>query len=165
MLISLIVLMVMTALAISTMGAATLEEKMAGNANERTIAFQASETGLRTGETWLAGLTQLPTANSTATGGVYSLDNIPAEWWVATPPTVPPPVAAGTIDEASDQPRYVVEQRAFIQGASLVVGGSIPPPGYTIYAIDSRGTGPTEVGAGGGATASVFLQSTFAVPD
>jgi type IV pilus assembly protein PilX len=158
MIMSLIILMVMTLLAISTMGAATLEEKMAGNANDRAIAFQAAETGLRTGETWLGGLTQLPTANATATGGVYSLSNIPATWWTAAPPALPPPVAANTVVEAGQQPRYVIEERAFIQGASLVVGGSLPPPGYTIYAVDARGTG-------GSNTAAVILQSTFAVPD
>lgn len=158
MVMSLIILMVMTLLAISTMGASTLEEKMAGNANDRGIAFQAAETGLRTGEAWLGGLTQLPTANATATGGVHSLGNIPATWWTASPPALPPPVAANTVSEAGQQPRYVVEERAFIQGASLVVGGSIPPPGYTIYAVDSRGTG-------GSNTAAVLLQSTFSVPD
>ena len=158
MVMSLIILMVMTLLAISSMGASTLEVKMAVNANDRGIAFQAAETGLRTGETWVGGLSLLPTANATASNGVYSLNSIPASWWTTTPPAVPPPVATGTVGEAPQQPRYVVEERAFIQGASLVVGGSVPPPGYTVYAVDARGTGAT-------ATAAVLLQSTFAVPD
>ena len=158
MVMSLVVLMVMTLLAISTMGAATLEEKMVCNANDRGIAFQAAETALRTGETWLGGLAQLPTADATASDGAYELGNVPDPWWTAAAPALPPQVPANTITEAGTQPRYVIEERAFIRGASLVVGGSVPPPGYTVYAVEARGTG-------GSNTAAVMLQSTFSVPD
>lgn len=43
---SLVILMILTILGISAMGTASLEEKMSGNTQEATRAFQAAESGL-----------------------------------------------------------------------------------------------------------------------
>ena len=47
------ILIVLTLLGITSMTTTTLEEKMAGNAKDANLAFQAAESALRGGESWL----------------------------------------------------------------------------------------------------------------
>ena len=78
--VSLIILLLMTLIAVTGMQTTTLEEKMAGNSRDRNLAFQAAESALRQGETWLEGF-----ANTTEFGdgegtggtaiGLYDEDN------------------------------------------------------------------------------------------
>lgn len=56
-LISLVMLLAMTILAVTAARQVTLQERMAGNLRERSIAFEAAEAGLRQGEQFLQGLT------------------------------------------------------------------------------------------------------------
>lgn len=51
---SLIFLTVLTILGMSTLGTALLESRMAGNARDRSIAFQAAEMGLRDAELYIS---------------------------------------------------------------------------------------------------------------
>lgn len=53
---ALIFLVVLTILGLTSMQVASLEEKMAGGARDRSIAFQAAETTLRYGEVKLLGV-------------------------------------------------------------------------------------------------------------
>jgi len=65
---SLIFLTVLTILGMSTLGTALLESRMAGNARDRNMAFQAAEIGLRDAELYIrdsgriVGLTEVGTA-------------------------------------------------------------------------------------------------------
>lgn len=51
---ALILLLVLTVIGISSLGSSAMEEKMAGNAKSREIAFQAAEAALRAGERHIA---------------------------------------------------------------------------------------------------------------
>jgi type IV pilus assembly protein PilX len=51
--VGLVTLLVMTVIGTASMQGAALEEKMAGNARSRDLAFQAAESALRAGEDWL----------------------------------------------------------------------------------------------------------------
>lgn len=77
--ISLIFLLLMTLIGVTSMQTTTLEERMAGNTRDRTLALQAAEAGLRQGETWLGSLAN----RNTADNGV-NLAN-PAAWDGGTP--------------------------------------------------------------------------------
>lgn len=50
---SLVFLTILTILGMSSLGTALLESRMAGNARDRNLAFQAAETGLRDAELWI----------------------------------------------------------------------------------------------------------------
>lgn len=56
MVVSLLLLLVMTVLALTASQSTTLQERMAGNARDVDLAFQAAEAGLRDGEATLAKL-------------------------------------------------------------------------------------------------------------
>lgn len=58
--ISLIMLLIMTLIGLASMQSTTLEEKMAGNYRDLNIAFQAAESTLRDGETWISQLATEP---------------------------------------------------------------------------------------------------------
>lgn len=66
--ISLIVLLLMTLIGTGGLQATSLEEKMAGNMRDRNLAFQAAESALKAGETYLGTTTPLPAFNCTVVG-------------------------------------------------------------------------------------------------
>lgn len=76
--VSVILLVVLTLLAIAGLRSATLQERMAGNARDRAIAFQAAESALMGAEKLIGA--GLPAANGTVTAakactkGVFRLD-------------------------------------------------------------------------------------------
>lgn len=51
--VSLIILLILTILGVAGMRSSTLEERMAGNARDRHLAFEATEAGLLAGEQFL----------------------------------------------------------------------------------------------------------------
>lgn len=51
--VSLILLLIMTLIGVFAMRGTIMEERMAGNMRDRSLAFQAAEGGLRDGEGWL----------------------------------------------------------------------------------------------------------------
>jgi type IV pilus assembly protein PilX len=80
--VSLIFLLVMTALGVTSVQVTSLEEKMVGNTRERSVAFQAAESALKEGESLienpvtLAALTFPTTVGGTSTqAGIYRSDS------------------------------------------------------------------------------------------
>jgi Tfp pilus assembly protein PilX len=59
--VSLVILVSMTLLALAAIQNTSLEERMAGNLRAEKMAFQAAEAALRSGESWLAALELQPT--------------------------------------------------------------------------------------------------------
>jgi Tfp pilus assembly protein PilX len=66
--VSLVLLISMTLLALAAMQNTSLEERMAGNVRAENIALQAGEAALREGEAWLNSLAALPQAENTGSG-------------------------------------------------------------------------------------------------
>jgi type IV pilus assembly protein PilX len=65
--VSLIFLLILTLLGISSMKSTLLEEKMAGNMRDQSVAFQSAEAALRLGEGWIASLSTRPDISAVGT--------------------------------------------------------------------------------------------------
>lgn len=147
----LIFMVVLTLLVVAAMRTTILEEKMAGNARDVGLAFQAGEAALRAGEQVLNGAS-LP--NFTTTGPYLTVGARNDDYWLstynwATNAVVYPSVPNG----AAAEPRYVIEELA-----------AVPVPGFSKKAGPLTETGYYRVtarGVGGNPNTVVFVQSTY----
>lgn len=147
---SLVFLVIMTLIAVSAMRDTTLQERMAGNLRDRSLAFQAAEASLRDGEDWL-----LSPAGRLAAGVLVDEIPDPATW----DGTLPAPTQAASLGFTDDglhsaNPQFHVspERIARASGGSL----DISAPGQLItssHDVTARGIGGTD-------TSVVVLQTT-----
>ena len=140
-LISLMILLVMTVIGISAMSTTTMEEKMAGNNQQRQQAFQGAESALRDAEAWLtnsvtvvADLDQFDDGNN----GLYALERTTPgasileptfdiydnNDWLANGIQAPPLLAN------QPRPRYIIEYIGKIGGPPLDPNDVATPPRY-----------------------------------
>ncbi len=116
-LVALLFILLLSIIALSAMRATLLEEKMAGNLRDRSIALQAAETALRDAEA-LLGQT-LPSFTPACTNGLCDTGNAP-DWktyqWndgrYVVYNTSPSPAAVApnaAIPDVYQQPRYFIE--------------------------------------------------------
>jgi type IV pilus assembly protein PilX len=142
--ISLIMLLLLMLIGITSSEVTGLEEKMTGNMRERTIAFQAGETALRAGETFL---TQATLPSFTATGdnnGLYSETGTPPKQrdnWLNF----------NTCCANNNAPLYVIQRLNNIGKSSLDAGSFNE---NEMYRITARGVGGTS-------NTVVVLQSVY----
>ncbi len=170
----LIFLVVLTLLGTTALQGTVLEEKMAGNLRDETLAFQAAEAALRSGEQFLEQVT-LPEFNGENGLYHYACSSVPdsgaedenADEPLSCPST-PDPVtgmnwnaddsieADVAMEGVANQPRYFIEQLPSVP--LMGDGGSAQQSGASLNAsmfrIVAQGTGGTE-------TATVLLQSTY----
>lgn len=151
---SLIILLIMTIIGVTAMQVTVLEEKMAGNLRNKSLAFQAAESALRDAEAALT-VAVLPTFNGS--GGLYQATS-PQKWEIIDW-GVPANIAAygggdlGTGTILASAPTYIIEELAPVLGS----GGSLEagiPQATDYYRITSRGVG-------GNTSAVVMLQSVY----
>lgn len=142
--VSLIFLLLLTILGVTAMSMTGLQEKMAGNMYDQDLAFQAGETALYGGQTYLdtLALSGKPTPDSAGSNGVWtplspSVTIDDNTWWGTNSKAYAPSIAGIAAD-----PRYVVEQIAFVPD-SLNIKRNGPPPGVYYYRITSRAVGKT----------------------
>lgn len=151
----LVFLAMLTLIAVTAMKSTALEERMAGNARSRDLAFQGAEAAVRAAEVVLSGAS-LPAFNGSKPGYYAQLDNgaSAAYWkdehnWAARSVTY-----SGTLTGVKEA-RFVVEALPVSLGSggddSLVAK---PLSGGEIFRITARG-----IGADG--TSNVILQTTF----
>jgi type IV pilus assembly protein PilX len=158
---ALLLLVVMTLLGLSAMRGAVMEERMAGNAHDHNMAFQAAESGLRDAADWLLGLAARPTPDASASGGVYllgSIGNGAADYsfdWVGAGTEYGANTAQGGGDfpRQAALPRYVVEESAFVPD-SLDPDAAAQGQGRYYYTVSS-------IGYGGSSAAESVVQSVF----
>ncbi|AMN47267.1 type IV pilus assembly protein PilX [Steroidobacter denitrificans] len=155
--VSLLVLLVMTILALSASQATRMQERMAGATRDMDVAFQASEAGLRNSEEMLDQLSVQPDPCSSPGCQVYQIDVLPADlryldknWWDSHGRIFME--GEDNLDIVHEQPQAVVEELAFVPD-SLTVGQGAPT-GKTYYRVTSRGFGATD-------KAESVLQSTY----
>jgi len=159
--VSLFLLLIMTLTVVASMKSSILEEKMAGNQRDRTIAFQAAESALRGAEFWMGEQTTAPDPTTDGSSTIWTLngpnDGSGGNWWnqhnqawwqssgiqYSTP-----------LPEVTQSPRYLIEQQQYIKD-SLNVGKSQDEHGRQFYRITTQATGGTE-------NASVTLQTSYA---
>lgn len=166
----LIFLVVLTLLGTAALQGTVLEEKMAGNLRDETLAFQAAEAALRSGERFLEQVT-LPEFNGE--NGLYyfacslASNSVEEDQDLGTCLSMPDLHtemdwdASGRaidviVDSVTSQPRYVIEQLASV--SLMGDGGSAQQSGSSlnarVFRVIARGVGGTEV-------ATALLQSTY----
>lgn len=154
--VSLIMLLLLTLLAVSSMNTTILEEKMAGNYKDRNMAFQAAEAGLRTGETYLndTSFVDLPVFDGT-TAGLYKPTQSGLPRWQ----TVTWTKDSGTVREYSGtlkvatKPLYIIEELLTVdEGGDDIEAGIAQENQY--YRVTTEAVGGTD-------SAVVILQSTY----
>ena len=122
--IALIILLVMTIIGVTSMKSSTLQERMAGNARQKTVAKNAALTALREAEIWLTtNVDQPEDINAfTGVGGKYSavrrpvgaaeelnVDVTDPDVWLAFNAANFTESSAMSASLVSRQPRYVIE--------------------------------------------------------
>jgi type IV pilus assembly protein PilX len=165
----LIFLVILTLLGITALQSTILEEKMAGNLRDETLAFQAAEAALRSGEYFLE---QVTIQEFNGENGLYyhacsneaEGEDINESFLCSS---TPDPIAEMnwdtddsravdvTMERVASQPRYFIEQ---LPSVPLMgnEGSAQQSPSVlsSMFRIVARGTGGTE-------TATVLLQSTY----
>ncbi len=160
--VSLIMLLVLTVIGVTAMQTTTLEEKMAGNLRDQTLAFQAAEAALREGETWLSNEPAEPVAQAGCSGPcgttVYQL-NAPCcnvlnnALWDNTGAPILYRTYAGTLQKVATAPKHLIEYHSFIKD-SLTTGQQGDETGRVTFRATARGTGGSDA-------ARAHTQSTY----
>jgi len=157
--VSLIMLLVVTVIAVSSMQGTIMEEKMAGNTRDRNLAFQVAESSLREAEMFIDGIVSLGGFNGSA--GLFSrTDSEPYYDVTGTWSTTSQHVVADDTYGAYQAPQYFIKHKTTVIGTE----GAMNMSGYgdnkgtgdvTVFKITARGTG------GNADSAEVILRSHY----
>lgn len=151
-------LLVLSLISVTALRVTRLEERMAGNNQDRNLAFQAAEAALREGEAFLQN-PALPAFNGT--NGLYR--------YLDGSPPAPSAFSAGNsrsyvqpLPGVAEQPRYIIEQMPPGPSASesLVIGVTYGAPTRIVYRITAVGYGGSAA-ENGTPTTRVTLQTSF----
>jgi len=154
-LLSLIMLLLLTLVAVAGMQGTILQERMTGNLRDRDLAFQAAEAGLRQAEAFIRNNPATVYGNSS---GLYQVNNANRPDWRTRTITA----GNGAITYVGDfpgvaaQPTYYIEEISTLQpaGTETEAGTAVPPSPY--FRITSLGTGGSD-------STSVVLNTVFRV--
>jgi len=159
---------VLTMLGISGMESTILEERMAGNMRDHSMAFQAAESALRDGENWLDLQVTLPLQSGDGSTRVWSENSMdPSQsdttyWW--DDPNISDAWWDNNADELdgfdalATEPQYIIEEyHTASSGQSIGIGSGETNMQRVFHRITARGVGVSS-------TSEVFLQSTFVKP-
>ena len=157
--VSLIMLLVVTLLAVSSMQGTSLEEKMAGNTRDRNLAFQTTESAIREAETYIEGIISLGSFNGA--DGLFGLTDTEPYFAIGTTwSDVSQHVVANSDYGSYGAPRYYIKHFTTVKGTE----GAMNMSGYG----DNKGTGDVSIfkitgrGNGGSAdSAEVILRSHY----
>ncbi len=154
---AMVFLLILTLIGVTAMSTSSLEEKMAGNLQDKNSAFQAAESALRVGEalirSWAVGAEPDFTLN---TAGYYepaAAGSTPVwgtvDWKTGCGAAVIC-LPANSISGVKTQPRYIIEKLGDVTasgtGGSLVAGFAAPAAGSNAgarYRVTAHGTGGT----------------------
>lgn len=164
--VSLILLLVMTILAIAASQGTRMQERMSGNMRDSDLAFQAAEAALRESENFIAQKGSRPAECPTLAPpcDVFEGDILPgdlrykdATWWNDNGRQLNAPDAATTVPKqianVSKDPRSVIEYMGAIPD-SLKIGSTGTPVVRVFYRHTAHGSGGT-------AAAEAVVESTF----
>lgn len=152
--VSLIMLLLLTIVGLSSSQVISLEEKMASNAKDHNLAFQAAEDALRGGEERIeAAITsgEFNGSNGLLGEGSTMPDFLATAFWSR--------LASNSIEfdannlEVVTQPRYFIKLIGENSADNINIGDSGPPTAY--FMVTSRGTG------GHNSNSQAFLRSYY----
>lgn len=165
--VALILLLVLTILGLAAAQSTSLEERMAGNARNRDLAFQSAEAGLSAAQSCLNTMLTACSNFSADTAGTYLFNAL-------NPPAVPlwessglwsnsgnvlgySTITGSSLQYVAAQPEIIIEQMPPVAapGGNLAqpqFGGGTPT--IQLYRI-------TVLGTGGDTTATAMLQSMY----
>ncbi|MCU0809885.1 MAG: PilX N-terminal domain-containing pilus assembly protein [Thiobacillaceae bacterium] len=147
-------LVVLTLLGMAAMRGTILEERMAGNARDRDLAFQSAEAALRAAELEITGATLQPFAAGTARTPRIA-DGTLNDYWQTTHDWPNQSVAVGWQPEGTNEvPRYVIEELGVTAGGGTggLGVGALNDEG--VYRVTARGVGSS-------ANTVVILQAVY----
>ena len=143
--ISLIMLLVVSLLAIGGLRSTILQERMSANLHDRELAFQAAEAALRAGERFLASNPPdtFPNANGLYTNGNPNRPN----WLAATAgDAATNAISFETDNDAMQgvavQPQYYIELLEIVPPGTETESG-VPESSVGFYRVTARGFGGT----------------------
>jgi type IV pilus assembly protein PilX len=157
---ALIFLLLLTILGVTTMNTSSLEERMANNSKDRGLAFQASDSALLTGESWIANQVIMPIFDESVLNDGLHL-----------PATTNTPVwsDAGSINvwtgndfmtdssltKVASSPKVIIEDLGPVRDAKdSIKASNTYSGGMNAFRVTSRGVGSTPL-------ASVMVQSVY----
>lgn len=149
----LMILLIMTALGVSAMRGAGLQERMAGGIRDRNVALQAAEAALREAE---ADLTEPSIGPFRNTNGLYEApeDGDTARWkqidWADSDDVR----EYSDVDGVTQPPKYIIERLETYVDAGIRTEADQPNRSADSYRITARGYGKSD-------DAVVVVQSTF----
>jgi len=159
--IALVLLLVLTILGTAGIQDTTMEERMAGNFRDYSIAFDAAESALRTGEEAIGDSTVFGTMAFDGTDGTYEITATSQSVDPATASNYSLNVPSGVLTYSGDLlvnalPEYYIEQLPEIDlpGSDLTVGFQDQAPRVRYYRVTAKGVGRSP-------NAEVILQSTY----
>jgi type IV pilus assembly protein PilX len=170
--VSLLLLLVMSVLALAASQATRMQERMAGNSRDYDLALQSAEAGLRKAERLIddPNLTAAPFPCTSGRCQVFELNILPADiayrshtaWWDDNAWTYSSGLTWTNTQQneltgagrAHRDPQYVIEEVEEVPD-SLKASPTGPSPSRIYYRITSAAEGGTD-------RAVVVLQSTFA---
>lgn len=152
-LVSLIMLLLLTLVAVGGMQGTILQERMTGNLRDRDLAFQAAEAALREAEVFIRDNPATIYDNS---AGLYQVNAANRPDWRTRNITNGNGATTygGNFPGVAAQPVYYIEQISTFQpaGTETEAGSAVPPPPF--FRI-------TALGTGGSANTTVVLTSVF----
>ena len=169
---SLVMLLLLTVLGVSSIQTTSLQPRMARNANDGNLAFQAAELALRDGENLLQGLNSLIAFGDSGAPGTLGANEANGYYYEAAPGVAPNWMGVGvwagvtgsrvsetTMTGVNVQPRYIVEHvKTVISDADTLnldnIGQDTGGGRTEIFRVTARGTGAT-------GTALAMIQGTY----
>lgn len=153
--VSLLMLFVVTLVGVGSIQVATMEEKMSANAQDKVTSFEAAETALINGESWLINLsTESIPYSDCRSQCIDTLDtslNVSAKdasWWASNATKF-----SGSMSKVKTMPHYRIEYIRFVPDSPEL--GQSNPPGVYYYQVTSHGSGLSD-------TAITLLQTVAA---
>ena len=157
--VSLIMLLVLTLLGVTAMQSTIMQERMAGNAREVSMAFQAAEAALRDGENALIALTARPvTCSASPCSTVWERGRLAepavqaAGWWTTNGQEYGVDATQEITQGVHEDPRFVIEELDFVPD-SLTLGHGVPV-GRNYYRTAAHGVSASQ-------TSRSVVESTF----
>ena len=157
--VSLILLLVVTLIAVSSMQGTLLEEKMTGNSRDRNLAFQSAESAVREAELSVEAIASMGGFDGSA--GRFGLTNAEPDYMAAATWTdATQHVDAGEAFGSYEEPQYFIKHFTTVTGTE----GALNLSGYgdnkgsgdvTVFRITTRATG------GNSDSAEVILRSHY----